>query len=68
MTLQRAITLYIAKNKLSMKEFGALVGVAGQTIYNIESVGQTPSRLTRAKIQLVLGNEYELDDEEDEND
>ena len=64
MTLKNAIVMYRAKNRISMKEFAELCGVSMQTIYNIESVGQTPSRITRAKIKILLGDEYKIDDDE----
>ena len=66
MTLAKAIVMYRAKRNISMKEFAALCGVTMQTIYNIEAVGQKPSRVTRAKIEMVLGDEYELDKEDEE--
>lgn len=47
-----------------MKEFAKDCGVTMQTIYNIETVGQNPSRVTRAKIEYQIGDEFEIDDEE----
>lgn len=66
MTLAKAIVMYRAKRGISMREFAQKCGLTMQTIYNIESVGQKPSRVTRAKIEMVLGDEYELDAEEEE--
>ena len=66
MTLRDAILVYRAKNRLSMREFAEKCGVTMQTIYNIESVGQNPSRITATKIKLVLGDEYKIDDEVEE--
>lgn len=66
MTLKDAILVYRAKNRMSMKAFAEKCGVSMQTIYNIESVGQNPSRVTLAKIKLILGNEYQVDDEVEE--
>lgn len=66
MTLGKAIVMYRAKNKLTMKEFAEKCGLTMQTIYNVETVGQKPSRVTRAKIELVLNGEYELDKEDDD--
>lgn len=63
MKLKDAIIRYRAANNLSMKDFAAQVGLSVQTIYNIESVEQNPSRVTRAKIEMFLGDEY-LDREE----
>ena len=67
MKLGKAILLYRAKNKMSMKEFAQKCGVSLQTIYNIESVGQKPSRVTGAKIRLVLEDEYEIDEDEEDD-
>lgn len=66
MTLRDAMLIYRAKNKISMSDFAKKCGVSAQTIYNIETVGQNPSRVTRAKIRLVLGDEYKVDDEVEE--
>lgn len=63
MKLKDAIIRYRAANNLSMKDFAAQVGLSVQTIYNIESVEQNPSRVTRAKLEMFLGDEY-LDREE----
>lgn len=66
MKLKDAIVLYRAKNRMSMQAFAEKCGVTPQTIYNVETVGQKPSRLTRAKIEIVLGNEYQIDEENEE--
>lgn len=66
MKLRDAIVVYRAKNKLSMKAFAEKCGITLQTVYNIETVGQRPSRLTVAKIKLVLGDEYEIAEDEDD--
>ena len=65
MTLDKAILMYRAKHNLTMRAFAEKCGVTMQTIYNIETVKQNPSRFTRAKIELVLGDEYEIDKEVD---
>lgn len=54
MTLRDEIVMYRAKNKLTMKEFAEMVGVTYMTISNIERGVQNPSRLTEAKIRLVM--------------
>lgn len=64
MKLKDAIIRYRAANNLSMKDFASQVGLSVQTIYNIESVEQNPSRVTRAKIEMFLGDEYEIDKED----
>lgn len=64
--LSEAIVLYRVKHRLSQKAFAEVVGVAPQTIYNIETVGQSPSKMTRTKIMLVLGDEYSIDKEDED--
>lgn len=66
MKLKDAIIRYRAANNMSMKDFAAKVGLSVQTIYNIESVEQNPSRVTRAKIEMFLGDGYQIDREEEE--
>lgn len=67
MTIKKAIVMYRAKHSLSMKAFAEKCGVAMQTIYNIETVGQTPSRVTRMKIEMIIGDEYPIDEEEEDD-
>ena len=52
--LAEAIVNYRARERLSQKEFAERAGVSLQTICNIETGQQEPSRLTVAKIMLVL--------------
>jgi DNA-binding XRE family transcriptional regulator len=66
MKLKDAIVLYRAKNRMSMQAFAEKCGVTAQTIYNVETVGQKPSRVTKAKIEIVLGDEYQIDEENEE--
>lgn len=54
MTLQEQIIRYRAKNNLSQKEFGALIGLTKQTISGIEN-GKSASKLTEEKIRLLVG-------------
>lgn len=63
MKLNEAIILYRAKNHISQKEFAEMCGVTPQTIYNVESVGQKPSKTTLVRMKLVLGNEYPVDED-----
>jgi DNA-binding XRE family transcriptional regulator len=63
MTLSKAILMYRAKHDMTMKQFAEACGVTLQTIYNVETVGQKPSRLTRTKIELVIGTEFEIDED-----
>ena len=57
--LAQAIVNYRAKERLSQKEFAAKAGVSLQTICNIETGQQEPSRVTVAKIMLVINNKEE---------
>ena len=45
---------YRARHRISMRAFAEKCGVSLQTIYSIENGLQTPSRVTEAKINLVL--------------
>lgn len=62
MKLQTAIVYYRAKNGLSMSKFAKLCGLSPQTIYKIEALGTKPTRTTKAKIIMVLGSTYPVDD------
>ena len=58
--LADAIVNYRAKYRLSQREFAERAGVSLQTICNIETGQQEPSRVTVAKIMLVInGNNKE---------
>jgi transcriptional regulator with XRE-family HTH domain len=57
--LGKKMTAYRAKHRLSQKELADMCGVTLQTISNIEREVQSPSRVTEAKIQLVIGEEQE---------
>lgn len=48
---------YRAKENLSQAAFAKRVGVSVQTINSIENGAQEPGKLTRAKIELVIGKE-----------
>lgn len=52
--LAEAIVNYRARERLSQRELAERCGVSLQTICNIETGQQTPSRLTVAKIMLVI--------------
>ena len=64
--LSEAILRYRVQRNLSQKAFALKVGVTPQTVYNIETVGQSPSKMTKAKIMLVLGDEYSIDKEDED--
>ena len=57
--LAEAIVNYRARERMSQKEFAAKAGVSLQTICNIETGQQEPSRVTVAKIMLVINREKE---------
>ena len=48
---------YRARNKMSQKEFAEKCGISTQTVWTVETHQQTPSRMTIAKIELVIGKE-----------
>ena len=59
--LAERIVMYRAVNRLSQADMAKRCGVSAQTIHNIESGYQTPTRLTRAKILLVIGEQKHED-------
>ena len=54
MTLGEEMTRFHAKYKLTQKEFAYIVGVTVQTICNVETGQQTPSRVTEQKIRMAM--------------
>lgn len=54
-----AIVTFRAQHGLSQRAFAAKAGISLQTVYSIENDLQTPSKLTRKKIELVLKGEGE---------
>lgn len=57
--LKERMIRYRAKERISMREMADRCGVTLQTICNIENGLQDPSRLTIAKIELVLDGQEE---------
>ena len=57
MKLPERMLDYRAKNNMSQRELAEKVKVTIQTINSIERGLQEPSRLTRKKIELVIGEE-----------
>ena len=57
MTLAERMVQYRAKERLTQAEFAQKCGLSGQTITTVERGIQTPSRVTVAKIELVIGKE-----------
>lgn len=50
---------YRAKERISQRELARRVGVTLQTIHSIENGLQEPSKVTRAKIDLVINAKKE---------
>ena len=57
MKLPDRILEYRAKENLSQAALAKRVGVSVQTINSIENGSQYPGKLTKAKIELVIGKE-----------
>lgn len=59
MALRDEMVLYRAKERISQTEFAHRCGVSLQTICSVEKGQQSPSRVTEAKIRLVLDKDKE---------
>lgn len=57
MNLPERMLDFRAKNNMSQRELAEKVKVTIQTINSVERGLQEPSRLTRKKIELVIGEE-----------
>ncbi len=57
MKLEEAMIRYRAINNISQTELANRCHLTPQTINSLESGQQTPTRLTREKILLVIGRE-----------
>lgn len=55
--LKEEMLIYRAVNKISQGKAAELAGVTKQTWYSIENGYQNPSKVTEAKIRLVIGKE-----------
>ena len=62
MTIQEEMLNYRAKENISQTELAKRCGVSVQTINSIENGLQDPSKLTRAKIYLIIKTESEKED------
>lgn len=51
------LIVYRAKHRLSQKELAERCGVSSQTIHSIENGYQKPSKVTLAKILMVVGGD-----------
>lgn len=54
MSLAEEMTRYRARHRLAQKDLAAQAGVTVQTICNIETGQQTPSRVTEQKIRIAM--------------
>lgn len=59
MALQDEMVCYRAKYHLTQQELADRVGVSLQTINSVENGHQKPSKVTEAKIRLVIDKEEE---------
>ena len=59
MTLAERMVWYRAKERISQTELAQRCGLSLQTIHSVETETQTPSKVTLAKIELVVGKESE---------
>ena len=57
MTLSERMIEYRAKERINQQELADRCGVSKQTINTIERDVQTPSKVTQAKIELIVGKE-----------
>jgi len=57
MTLQERMVEYRAKERISQTELADRCGVSYQTINSVENGTQEPSKVTQAKIELIIGKE-----------
>lgn len=55
MMLHERMIEYRAKERINQQELADRCGVSKQTIYSIENQLQEPSKVTVAKIELVIG-------------
>ena len=63
MTISERMLNYRAENRLSLQDFADKCGISRQTAWSVERGQQTPSRLTVAKIELVIGKELVADED-----
>lgn len=57
MKLANRMIEYRAKERINQQELADRCGVSKQTVYSIENELQDPSKVTMAKIELVIGKE-----------
>lgn len=59
MTLGERMVVYRAKENISQGELARRCGLSTQTVNSVENGLQSPSKVTLAKIELVIGKEVE---------
>lgn len=57
MSLQDRMIEYRARERLTQVAFAQRVGLSTQTVNSVERGIQEPSKVTKAKIELVIGKE-----------
>lgn len=57
MSISERMIEYRAKERLTQQELADKCGVSKQTIYSMENNLQEPTKITLAKIELVIGKE-----------
>ena len=55
MGLPERMIKYRAKENLTQKELAEKCGLSTQTIYHVENGVQNPNKITKAKIELIVG-------------
>ncbi len=66
MTLSEKMIRYRAKNKIGQREFAEKCGLSVQTICSIETEKQIPTKITEAKIMLVIETDEEFKEKKEE--
>ena len=59
MTLSERMIQYRAKERINQQILADRCGLSKQTIYSIENEMQEPSKVTQAKIELIIGKEQD---------
>lgn len=57
MTLAEEMIQYRARERISQRQLGERCGISLQTVNSIENGLQSPSKVTEAKIRLVINKE-----------
>ena len=57
MSLQDRMIQYRAKERITQAELAQRCGISVQTICSVENGSQDPSKVTHAKIELVVGKD-----------